>query len=73
MWMYTSQLRTLLQALGWGGRWLNIPLPALQQEFYEKRTSTKNASIKEHREAHKLLGDQKPEGKIELERAIRCV
>jgi hypothetical protein len=44
----------------------------LEQEFYEKRTSTKNASIKEHREAHKLLGDQKPEGKNEWERAIRC-
>ena len=28
------------------------------QEFYQKRTATKNASIKEHREAHKLLGDQ---------------
>jgi hypothetical protein len=42
-------------------------------EFYEKRTSTKNASIKEHREAHKLLGDQKPEGKNEWERAISLI
>lgn len=44
---------------------------AALQEFYQKRTATKNASIKEHREAHKLLGDQKPEGKNEWERAIR--
>jgi hypothetical protein len=42
-------------------------------EFYEKRTSTKNASIKEHREAHKLLGVQKAEGNNEWERAISLI
>lgn len=46
---------------------------AFLDEFYQKRTATKNASIKEHREAHKLLGDQKPEGKNEWERAISLI
>jgi protein XRP2 len=46
---------------------------AFLEEFYQKRTATKNASIEEHREAHKLLGSQKPEGNNEWERAISLI
>lgn len=43
------------------------------KEFYEKRKATKAARIEEHREAHKLLGSQKPEGASEWERAISLI
>mmetsp|Transcript_18766 Transcript_18766/g.56761 ORF Transcript_18766/g.56761 Transcript_18766/m.56761 type:complete len:151 (+) Transcript_18766:725-1177(+) len=46
---------------------------AFLKEFYEKRKATKAARIEEHREAHKLLGSQKPEGSNEWERAISLI
>lgn len=46
---------------------------AFLQDFYEKRHATKEARIQEHREAHKLLGSQKPEGANGWERAISLI